>query len=1692
VVTISVTAQLEFDGHILVASDTLYLDDSLLSWNTDHFEYQTSKLTVGLWRYFVNSTLANEVTHGITSLNPTILWTDVVWDRILILTTSTTDDRVDYASSAEIIVTAVLEYDNHPLGSDDTLYMDNSMMSWSIDHFEYLPSMSEVGLWWYFVNSTNALENTFGITLLNLNSKFQEVIWDRIEFYQSGVVDGRININSVGETWWRARYQYDGVQIDITKGFSAALNGSKILAWDAGAARWRYQESSPSIQSIGYHVILASELVYGLSQWVATTSNTTIIWDQILVVSYATEDSRIDISTACSCNVTLIFDFDDSFVIDGSIWINGIGATYSGSNGVWDFNETRNDAQLVTLNLVSAAANEHGITSVNQNSQTQGVIWDSLTITITVGDSRINVGTIASVVPSAIYDYDSTAYDGTLQLNDTVFQQAIPGRRGYTLESASGDSHGITAIRQNMIVSCIWDSLTVSITAVDYRINIGDTASISAIAVYDYDNTPYDGTLYLNDTEFQQGFVGARAYTVESVSGDTYGITVISSNDVDVVIWDRLRVLSYSVSDARCDLGSIQEVTALVIREYDSVLFTGAMGTVFLNGTAMAWDSVDLVWTQLETYSIVVRYAFGVSAITDTQFGISATNTPAEPSIIWDALSITLTVADNRINVGDTASINPEASYLYDGSTYDGTLILNDTVFVHGTAQQHWYNVSSAVGDDTYGITIIEINDAAYCIWDSLTISMTDPSDQRIDVSTNASGIVVAARYDFDNAPYDGSLVLNNTVFMYNSTQRQGYKVLLASGEDSFGITAISQNAETFCIWDSLSIAITDPPDQRVNIGDNATGIVVSATYDFDGTVYDGTLVLNDTQFLFPTVGKRGYEVLTANGDDGFGITAISTPDYTFCIWDRLRVEISVDGASLFNGMQANFTLTVRYDYDFSFCTTYEIVISRNMTQWNAFTDLNKTLFRDTASDAIYYYNASSVTSDTQFGITAFFTNTQKVTWSEAPNEVPENNTDALWMLENADDSDNLYAMYRFYVITSNVSDGNGYDAIQYVEISLYDDLRIQAEWTLRYTVASDTFSIQQGAGNVTIASWSAAFGAGNQLEVTWIIKIDWGHSDLTDIDIRQYVTDGIDSDEDYYEANWDVETRLDMSGLAISDGSGTVNRGPLDGSFTVSGTLLYLGSGDDNPLSNETDVWVLSSEYGSAIGPWSDTTLVSGQFILTAFADDAVGQDTIAVKAVEEGLGAGAQDLFPTTIEGAYTADRVFVQSYSPDDPRVNVDENVNLDLTLINASDSSPDTDGTVTINSISASHIGGGLWRVTVTRSSVQEVVYDIVAYAGGAHGLTQVDQNDQSQSVIWDSLTITITGPNDNRINIFQNASGIVVTATYDFDNSEYDGTLNINDTLFATDVAKKKGYTVLSADGDDAYGITLIGQNDEVYCIWDSLTITMTDPLDQRVNIGTNASGIVVTAVYDYDNSSFDGILTLNNTQFVYGDARREGYGILSISGGIHGITAVSNDDETFCIWDALRISITDPPDQRIDVNQNASGIIVSARYDYDNSVYEGTLILNDTGFVSVEATKKAYTVLSALGDDLYGITTILSNDQTWCIWDQILVLSLQASDARDNVGDPIWVDVILRYEYDTTPVEDGSVTINGRIFQHIGLGLWRHNRTEMSVTSITFDSVSCAGNSLGIQSVTYGTDSRLLSQLMIDGLMLVQ
>ncbi|TFH06439.1 MAG: hypothetical protein E4H14_10840 [Candidatus Thorarchaeota archaeon] len=95
-------------------------------------------------------------------------------------------------------------------------------------------------------------------------------------------------------------------------------------------------------------------------------------------------------------------------------------------------------------------------------------------------------------------------------------------------------------------------------------------------------------------------------------------------------------------------------------------------------------------------------------------------------------------------------------------------------------------------------------------------------------------------------------------------------------------------------IWDGVIITISDPIEQVLSLGQNASGIVVTAIYVFDGLPYDGLFQLNNTLFSYLTPGQRGYTVSSIS-DDSYNITGIVLNDETYAIWNLLQVILHLD-----------------------------------------------------------------------------------------------------------------------------------------------------------------------------------------------------------------------------------------------------------------------------------------------------------------------------------------------------------------------------------------------------------------------------------------------------------------------------------------------------------------------------------------------------------------------------------------------------------------------------------------------------------------------------------------------------------------------------------------------------------------------------------------------------------------------------
>ena len=145
-----------------------------------------------------------------------------------------------------------------------------------------------------------------------------------------------------------------------------------------------------------------------------------------------------------------------------------------------------------------------------------------------------STGAAAQAIEQVVFaDLDFTGY---FQISGVTAELAV-AQHAYNVY-ATTDQNTVT----NQTVNVIVDSLTVDIVIGDGRININDNATINVSATYDYDATAFDGTFTLNYTTWVHATAIRRRYTVLSVTGDTHGITAISVNDIEAVIWDSLTV----------------------------------------------------------------------------------------------------------------------------------------------------------------------------------------------------------------------------------------------------------------------------------------------------------------------------------------------------------------------------------------------------------------------------------------------------------------------------------------------------------------------------------------------------------------------------------------------------------------------------------------------------------------------------------------------------------------------------------------------------------------------------------------------------------------------------------------------------------------------------------------------------------------------------------------------------------------------------------------------------------------------------------------------------------------------------------------------------------------------------------------------------------------------------------------------
>ncbi len=199
------------------------------------------------------------------------------------------------------------------------------------------------------------------------------------------------------------------------------------------------------------------------------------------------------------------------------------------------------------------------------------------------------------------------------------------------------------------------------------------------------------------------------------------------------------------------------------------------------------------------------------------------------------------------------------------------------------------------------------------------------------------------------------------------------------------------------------------------------------------------------------------------------------------------------------------------------------------------------------------------------------------------------------------------------------------------------------------------------------------------------------------------------------------VVDRFELFSVAVDD-----DRINVGGSFELRYKIRY-----------DYDDVVFTSAKGNIIGfawdagnSWWDKTITGSSSVTSTNYDEAY----ISITDLIYGLSA-KQDVVGVNV----VTDRLQVQSYTVADSRVNINDNVNIDVLVWFDYDDTVCATANITINGYSATHQGSGVYRITQTSTSVAGITYDTVACsAESTYGVTVVDQNGKSKQAIWDIL------------------------------------------------------------------------------------------------------------------------------------------------------------------------------------------------------------------------------------------------------------------------------------------------------------------------------------------------------------------
>ena len=255
------------------------------------------------------------------------------------------------------------------------------------------------------------------------------------------------------------------------------------------------------------------------------------------------------------------------------------------------------------------------IDKFNQTIDSPTIIWDEVTIDIPE-NYRIDQGKKLSN-QFAYYSYDNENFIGEIY-TDIAIDEVNIGKYSIKIDDIIDYKYNLTKYRSSDYTVII-DNVLIDLKIEDDRIDIGKWPTIEVAGHYEYDGSPFDGTINIKSPE-STNKIFDDVYYVLNIT-DNYNLTSFRSNEVKC-IWDRVKIIEGGLNTNSSQVGKSVEIWISAIYDYDDEIFDDNDGIIYLNYIPMIWSDNKQAWF-LNVTSEDSEKAYFVTSIDDNKYGLT-------------------------------------------------------------------------------------------------------------------------------------------------------------------------------------------------------------------------------------------------------------------------------------------------------------------------------------------------------------------------------------------------------------------------------------------------------------------------------------------------------------------------------------------------------------------------------------------------------------------------------------------------------------------------------------------------------------------------------------------------------------------------------------------------------------------------------------------------------------------------------------------------------------------------------------------------------------------------------------------------------------------------------------------------------------------------------------------------------------